>query len=159
VRLQAGVFAPFEAVDARAFLGACFEGAQSSLTHEPRFRQRRHTRDVDVAPVASWLPRRKPDHVGIIAEALSPAVVPAEAQRLVHRFAPRDGWLAAALLPEADEELRLHLVIRFEPCAQFIRCREECWLHARILAGRLRLLRSRCRRIGTEQWEGLWQRF
>src|SRR5262249_53732985 len=50
--------------------------------------------DVHSAPDAAGTPRREPDLVAAGVDALAYAIDPSEAERLVNRLGPRQGWLA-----------------------------------------------------------------
>jgi len=51
----------------------------------------------------------------LVIDALAHAVDPADTQRFVHRFRPRDAWLAAVLLVETNQQFAGCLVVLRQP--------------------------------------------
>src|SRR5687768_8674737 len=117
-------------VDRGAALVARLEGREAGGRHPPFRDQLAGAGDVDRAPDAAGAPRREADRVALVVDLPADAVDPAEAERLVHRFRPRDARPPAALLVEADEQLAGVVVMLLEPGAEVLRGREESGLHA-----------------------------
>jgi hypothetical protein len=84
---------------------------------------------VLLAPDTAWLARAEADLVAVVVDSLANAVDPAEAQGLIHGFVPVDARPAGVLLVEADEELKLAVVVRFQPPSEIGGSLEELGSH------------------------------
>ena len=86
--------------------------------------------DVDVAPDALWLSRRKPDREAVVVELLSYAVDPAAAEDFVERLRVGDATLARVFPVKADSQLVGARVILLQPALERVGRTKELQLVA-----------------------------
>src|SRR5260370_13641094 len=84
----------FVAVDRRPVISPPFESLEPRGMHPSEPDQLLRTGDIDCAPGAAGGPRRHTVGVADLIDALSNAVDPPEAERLVHHFRPGDARLS-----------------------------------------------------------------
>ena len=85
--------------------------------------------DIDVAPDASWLSRRKALHITCLVQLLAHPIDPAETESLVQRLRICDALLSRRLLVEPDQQLTGGVVVLLEPLAKLGGRTEELWFH------------------------------
>ena len=127
------VFSLFGVADGLALLPLfeCFK-ARGSHAFEPD--EFSGATDVDEAPIAFVCAGREADGVCAIAEGMTNAVDPAEAESFVEGFRVGDALLAGGDAVKGDGQIRCRGVIFLEPGAKRGGVREIVMGHCRILA-------------------------
>src|SRR5829696_128572 len=130
LRAELGLVPVLVRVDPRLLRHPSLECFDPGRVHAPRTGELLHVPDVDEAPVAAGLARRKADGIALVVDPPPHSVDPAEAERLADRLGPGQRGEAGVLLVEPDHHLAFRVVVRLEPGAELMGSREEVWLHA-----------------------------
>ena len=92
IRLQLGSGPLLVRVDSGFSWAASLEGGEACGLHETLFRELLDPFLVSGAPDAPWFARGESDRISPVVDALTHAVDPSEAERLIDRLRPGNAW-------------------------------------------------------------------